>query len=52
MWKADMVDGVALQSGRERKELTFLGLRGNNGRTRLVVIAKEVAGRWSQETFL
>ena len=45
-----MVDGVALQAARRRKELTYPKLHGNNGRTRLVVIAGEVAGRWSQET--
>ena len=48
--KADQVDGVALQAARKRKESTYTELHGNNGRTRLVIIAGEVAGRWSAET--
>ena len=47
--KADIVHGVALQVGRRRGALTFPEFHGNNGRTRFVVIAWEVAGRWSRE---
>ena len=36
--------------GRRSKEATYLELCRSDGRARLVVIAGEVGGRWSQET--
>ena len=42
-------DGQAL-AARKHKERTYLELCHGNGRARLVVIAGEVRGRWSQET--
>ena len=35
---------------RRHKEKTYPELQGRNGRVRLVVIAGEVGGRWSEET--
>ena len=43
-------DGAALDAARKRKEDTYPELTGENGRTRLVVLAAEVGGRWSGET--
>ena len=40
-------DGAALDAARKRKEDTYPELAGENGRTRLVVLAAEVGGRWS-----
>ena len=42
-------DGAALAAARRRKEGTYPELTGRNGRTRLVVLACEVGGRWSEE---
>ena len=39
-----------LDAVRKRKEDTYPELTGENGRTRLVVLAAEVGGRWSGET--
>ena len=44
------VDGVALATARQRKERRCPELVGRRGRARLVVLAVEVCGRWSQET--
>ena len=43
-------DGAALDAARKRKEDTYPELTGEDGRTRLVVLAAEVGGRWSAET--
>ena len=42
-------DGAALVAARRRKEGTYPELTGRDGRTRLVVLACEVGGRWSEE---
>ena len=42
--------GAVLQEARRRKERTFAELNGAGGRARLVVLAAEVGGRWSDET--
>ena len=39
-----------LQEPRRRKERTYPELNGAGGRARLVVLAAEVGGRWSDET--
>ena len=44
------VDGAILEAARWRKERHHLELSGQQGRTRLVVLAAEVGGRWSQES--
>ena len=44
------VDGAVLEAARRRKELRYPELSGRQGRTRLVVLAAEVGGRWPQET--
>ena len=44
------VDGAALQAARRRKERAYPELVGPRGRARLVVLAGEVGGRWSEET--
>ena len=44
------VDGAALARARRRKEITYPELSGANGRARLVVLACEVGGRWSEES--
>ena len=44
------IDGVALQVARRRKERTYPELVGPRTRSRLVVLAGEVGGRWSGET--
>ena len=51
---ADRHDGVALTEAIRRKERTYPELSGEGGRARLVVLAAEVGGRWSDEarTFL
>ena len=41
--------GVALRRTRRRKEQTYPELHGAGGRARLVVLAAEVGGRWSNE---
>ena len=43
-------DGVVVQAARLRKERTYPELVGPHGRARLVVLAGEVGGRWSEET--
>ena len=43
-------DGVVLAIARQRKERTCPELVGPRARARLVVLAGEVAGRWSEET--
>ena len=48
--KADVEDGVALKEARRSKEATYPELCRGDGGARLVVIAGEVGGRWSQET--
>ena len=48
--RADIEDGVAVREARRRKEWTYPELCQGNGRARLVVIAGEVGGRWSDET--
>ena len=45
---AHRTDGIALQAARARKEATYPELLGG-GRCRLVVLALEVGGRWSDE---
>ena len=47
--RAARVGGVALQAARARKERTYPELAGEGGRARLVVLAAEVGGRWSDE---
>ena len=47
---AARIDGVALQVARRRKERTYPELVGPRTRSRLVVLAGEVGGRWSGET--
>ena len=44
-------DGAALVAARRRKERTNPELVGRRGRARLVVLAGEVGGRWSHETW-
>ena len=44
------VDGAILQAARWRKERHYPELSGQQGRTRLVVVAAEVGGRWSPES--
>ena len=41
---------MALEAARQRKERTYPELVGAHCRARLVVIAIEVGGRWSDET--
>ena len=44
--------GVAItEAARKKRVVTYLELIGTGGRTRLVVLAAEVGGRWSQEAF-
>ena len=43
-------DGAVLMEARRRKERTYPELSGEGGRARLVVLAAEVGGRWSEET--
>ena len=47
---AATTSGVALQAARRAKETTYPKLSGEGRRARLVVLAAEVGGRWSQET--
>ena len=42
-------DGAALRRARQRKEKTYPELVGRRVRARLVVLAVEVGGRWSEE---
>ena len=48
--RAENHNGAVLDAARRRKERTFPELTGQFGRTRLVVLAGEVAGRWSEES--
>ena len=48
-WTADF-DGAALEVARRQKERTYPELVGPHSRAKLVVLAGEVAGRWSTET--
>ena len=43
-------DGAALSAARRRKERVYPELTGAMGRTRLVVLAGEVGGWWSEES--
>ena len=43
------IDGVALAAARRNKARTYPELSGGDGRARLVVLAAEVGGRWSEE---
>ena len=43
-------DGAALDQARRTKERTYPELTGEHGRARLVVLACETGGRWSQES--
>ena len=43
-------NGAALKQARRLKETTCPELSGEGGRARLVVLAAEVGGRWSEET--
>ena len=45
---ADRTDGAVLVEARRRKERTYPELAGVGGRAKLVVLAAEVGGRWSQ----
>ena len=47
--KGATVGGEALRRARARKERTYPELAGEGGRARLVVLAAEVGGRWSNE---
>ena len=47
---APSTDGVALSAARRRKERAYPELVGPHRRARLVVLAGEVGGRWSEET--
>ena len=44
-----LVNGAALSEARRRKQRTYPELSGTQGRARLVVLAAEVGGRWSDE---
>ena len=48
--RSHVEDGVAIRKARKLKERTYPELCQGNGRARLVVIAGEVGGRWSEET--
>ena len=48
--RAAHVDGAVLVTARRRKERTYPELANPRGRARLVVLAGEVGGRWSEET--
>ena len=43
-------DGAAPLQARRTKETTYPELSGEGGRARLVVLAAEVGGRWSEDT--
>ena len=47
--KAATHNGAALQCARRKKTITYLELSGEGGRARLVVLAAEVGGRFSEE---
>ena len=45
-------DGAALDQARRTKERTYPKLTGEHGRARLVVLACETGGRWSEESLI
>ena len=47
---ANQRDGVALPAAKRRKVATYPELAGPHSRAKLVVLAVEVGGRWSDET--
>ena len=47
---ANQRDGVALQAAKRRKVATYPELAGLHSRAKLVVLAVEVGGRWSDQT--
>ena len=49
---AATTSGVALRDARRAKERTYPEFTGEGGRAKLVVLAAEVGGRWSEETAL
>ena len=48
--RGSQLDGVALRAARRRKERTYPELVRPGQKAKLVVLAGEVAGRWSEET--
>ena len=50
MGRAAETDGVALKAARRRKERPYPELLRRQARAKLVVLAVEVGGRWSEET--
>ena len=48
--RAENHDGAVLDAARRRKERTYPELTGQFGRTRFIVLAGEVAGKWSEES--
>ena len=48
--RAAETDGVALKTARRRKERRYPELLGRPARAKLVVLAVEVGGKWSEET--
>ena len=49
--RAKRSEGAALTDARRRKEVAYPELVGNAARARLVVLALEVGGRWSDEAW-
>ena len=49
--RAAATDGAACLAARRKKTSTYPELSGECGRTRLVVLALEVGGRWSREAW-
>ena len=47
---ASNIDGAVLEVARRKKETTYPELTGPNARCRLVVLAGETGGSWSDET--
>ena len=48
--RAAELDGVALQAAERKKVTTYPELVGPRSRAKLVVLAVEVGGRWSEQT--
>ena len=48
--RPQVMDGASLETARRRKERRYPELSSQFGRARLVVLACEVGGRWSDET--
>ena len=44
-------DGVALKRAKQRKQRTYPELTGGRGRTRLLVMALEIGGRWNHDAY-